>query len=187
MASPITILYFITVIVLQSLFMVNLFVGVVIATYEKEKEKLTNNTYLTTLESEYIDSCIKCYKIDPQKVFKSSNIFRQICYAITEHRLFKAFMFVCILANTIMLGCTWYGMSQSTNSHIDSINIALIGAYSVEFGLKFCALGRVYFENGWNVLDFFIVIFGIIGYILQFTSGTNYTLSLTVIRVFKTS
>ena len=36
MASPITILYFITVIVLQSLFMVNLFVGVVIATYEKE-------------------------------------------------------------------------------------------------------------------------------------------------------
>jgi len=94
-------------------------------------------------------------------------------------------MFVCILANTIVLGCTWYGMSQSTNSNIDSFNIALIGAYSVEFGLKFCALGIEYFKDGWNVLDFFIVIFGIIGYILQFTAGTNYTLSLTIIRVFK--
>jgi len=44
MASPITILYFIIVLVLQALFMVNLFVGVVISTYEKEREKLTSNT-----------------------------------------------------------------------------------------------------------------------------------------------
>jgi len=45
--------------------MVNLFVGVVIATYEKEKEKLSNNTQLTALELEYIDTCIKCYKVSP--------------------------------------------------------------------------------------------------------------------------
>jgi hypothetical protein len=50
MSSPITIVYFVIVLLLQSLFMVNLFVGVVIATYEKEKEKLSNNTYLTILE-----------------------------------------------------------------------------------------------------------------------------------------
>ena len=96
-------------------------------------------------------------------------------------------MFTCILGNTIMLGCTWYGMSESTNTHIDYVNIALIGAYSVEVGLKLFALGRSYFEQGWNVLDFVIVLFGIIGYVMQFVSGTNYTLSLTVIRAFKVS
>jgi hypothetical protein len=85
MSSPITILYFIIVILLQSLFMVNLFVGVVLATYEKEIEKQSNNTYLTTLESEFIDSCIKCYRIKPEKVFSSPNILRRICYSITEH------------------------------------------------------------------------------------------------------
>lgn len=65
MSSPITIIYFVIVLLLQSLFMVNLFVGVVIATYEKEKEKLSNNTQLTALELEYIDTCIKCYKVSP--------------------------------------------------------------------------------------------------------------------------
>jgi hypothetical protein len=64
--------------------MVNLFVGVVIATYEKEKEKLYNNTLLTALELEYIDTCIKCYKVSPFKVFTSSNVFRRVCYSITE-------------------------------------------------------------------------------------------------------
>jgi hypothetical protein len=50
MSSPITMIYFVIVLLFQSLFMVNLFVGVVIETYEKEKEKLSNNNYLTILE-----------------------------------------------------------------------------------------------------------------------------------------
>jgi hypothetical protein len=55
-------------------------------------------------------------------------------------------MFLCILVNTVMLGCTWYGMSPTTNTNIDRVNIALIAAYSVEVVLKLCALGRIYFE-----------------------------------------
>lgn len=75
-------------------------------------------------------------------------------------------MFACILANTIMLGCTWYGMSDSTNTHIDYVNISLIGVYSIEVILKFCAHGKNYFDEGWNILDFVIVVVGIIGYIM---------------------
>jgi len=37
------------------------------------------------------------------------------------------------------------------------------------------------------VLDFVIVVVGVIGYVMQYVSGTNYTLSLTVIRAFKVS
>jgi hypothetical protein len=86
-----------------------------------------------------------------------------------------------------MLGCTWYGMSTATNTHIDYVNISLICVYSLEVALKFCAHGKSYFKEGWNVLDFVIVVFGVIGYVMQYVSGTNYTLSLTVIRAFKVS
>jgi|LauGreDrversion4_2_1035121.scaffolds.fasta_scaffold38223_4 hypothetical protein len=37
------------------------------------------------------------------------------------------------------------------------------------------------------MLDILIVILGLIGYLVQFINGTNYTLSLTVIRAFKVS
>jgi hypothetical protein len=37
------------------------------------------------------------------------------------------------------------------------------------------------------MLDILIVILGLIGYLAQFINGTNYTLSITVIRAFKVS
>lgn len=50
--------------------MFNLFIGVVVNTFNKEKEKISHNAYLTSLEFEYIETCIKCLKIKPLKVFR---------------------------------------------------------------------------------------------------------------------
>lgn len=50
--------------------MFNLFIGVVVNTFNKEKEKISQNAYLTSLEFEYIETCIKCLKIKPLKVFR---------------------------------------------------------------------------------------------------------------------
>lgn len=70
MASPASFIYFVAVIFLQALFMFNLFIGVVVNTFNKEKEKISHNAYLTSLEFEYIETCIKCLKIKPLKVFR---------------------------------------------------------------------------------------------------------------------
>jgi hypothetical protein len=47
---PEAILYFVISIVVSSLFILNMFVGVVISTFNIEKEKLSHNTHLTKLE-----------------------------------------------------------------------------------------------------------------------------------------
>jgi len=65
-------IYFVIVILIQAVFMFNLFVQVVISIFNLEKEKLSHSTYLTTLEFEYIDTCIKCYKISPRKLFTAT-------------------------------------------------------------------------------------------------------------------
>ena len=65
MASPASMIYFVIVILVQAVFMFTLFVQVVISVFNLEKEKLSHSTYLTNLEYEYIDTCIKCYKIGP--------------------------------------------------------------------------------------------------------------------------
>jgi hypothetical protein len=48
--NPAAILYFVISIVVSSLFILNMFVGVVISTFNIEKEKLSHNTHLTKLE-----------------------------------------------------------------------------------------------------------------------------------------
>jgi hypothetical protein len=55
----------------------------------------------------------------------------------------------------------------------------------LEFLLKVCAFGHDYFQDGWNVLDFLIVILGILGYVLEYSIGENYTLAMTIIRAFR--
>ena len=47
--------------VIGSLFILNLFVGVVINTFNIEKEKLSRNSLMTDLQDEYCDVLIKCY------------------------------------------------------------------------------------------------------------------------------
>jgi len=69
MASPATFIYFVVVIFIQALFMTNLFIGAVIATFGAEKEKITHNSELTILEYEYLDVCIRCFLLKPVKVF----------------------------------------------------------------------------------------------------------------------
>ena len=46
-------------------------------------------------------------------------------------------------------------------------------------------MGFDYFDDNWNVVDFHIVILGVLGYVLQFSVGQNYTLSMTVVRAFR--
>jgi hypothetical protein len=53
--------YFTVFLIVSSIILLNLFVGVIIDTNDKEKEKLLNTNKLTTLQLEYSDTLVKCY------------------------------------------------------------------------------------------------------------------------------
>jgi hypothetical protein len=88
MASRASFIYFVIVIFIQSLFMGNLFIGVVISTFSAEKEKFTHNALLTNLEYEYLDICTKCFLLKPRKVFNQKQLFRKLCFRISDSKLF---------------------------------------------------------------------------------------------------
>lgn len=54
-ASPLWIFYFILFIIVGSFFFINLFVGVVISTFNSEHDKLGGNDLLTEKQKEWID------------------------------------------------------------------------------------------------------------------------------------
>ena len=165
--------------------MFNLFVQVVVSIFNLEKEKLSHSTYLTSLEYEYIDTCIKCYKISPQKVFKSTQRISKLCYQLTSWKVFQYFIFVCILLNSLFLGLNWYGQSQVQIDRIEIANKILVGIFTLEIVLKVVAHRLDFFKDGWNLFDLTVVFFGILGYVIELLVGNNYTLAITIIRMFK--
>ena len=61
-AQPYTIIYMAGTIAISGLFFLNMFVGVVISTFKREKEKLSHSNLLTDLERDYLEACALLYK-----------------------------------------------------------------------------------------------------------------------------
>jgi hypothetical protein len=164
---PLWIIFFISFIVVGSLFMLNLFVGVVINTFDQEKEKLGKNYMLTENEREWIQIQLLCYKSKPsKKLYLSDSKFRNFCIHIVRNTYFEVVIITCIFLNTVVLSLKWYGSPTSLDETLDIFNYIFAGIFGVEAIIKLIALKANYFIDGWNVFDFIIVCGTFIGIIL---------------------
>ena len=60
--QPLYIVFCCLFLIFGSLFILNLFVGVVINTFNLEKDEVSNNNMLTKLQLEYLEVSKNCYK-----------------------------------------------------------------------------------------------------------------------------
>jgi hypothetical protein len=90
--------------------MLNMFVGVVISSFNNEKQKISNINRLTNLELEYINTCINCFKSKPELLFQSTgNKFRDILIKIAKSKPFNVAVYIAIFANFLVLIPQYYG------------------------------------------------------------------------------
>ena len=138
--------FFSVFMIVGSLFILNLFVGVVINTFNIEKEKLSRNALMTDLQDEYCEILIKCYQLKPLKVaVKTGNKFRDAMLKIAQHQAFEITIFVCICLNTVVLALSWYGMAQQIIDVLEILNYVFTGVYTIEMVIKMSAFGKGYF------------------------------------------
>jgi hypothetical protein len=144
--SVVQTLYFISFMVGGSLFILNLFVGVVIGNFIAEKTKLERNDLLTLLQIEFCDTMAKCYITKPIRKYKSQgNIFKDKLYYMATSKKFENFIFGCIVLNTIGMSCTWLGEPAMLGTVTDWINLTFAVIYTIECIIKVGVLGKMYF------------------------------------------
>ena len=151
--------FFIAFIVIGSQFFINLFVGVVINTFNKQKGKLEKNFLLTEEQKQWIQVQLVAFKAKPiRKAKPSSSRFRNLCIYIADHEKFETFILVCIILNTIVLATTWYGEPEKLSEGLNYFNNVLALIFTIEAIIKIVALKTMYFYDGWNIFDFIIVV-----------------------------
>ena len=109
--SPIMVFYSMLLVIFICMLFMELFVGVVIETFNKQQELLNNNGSLGRRQFSWITFQLKTMKTNPViKLMpdKDNNRFRNWCISLTEHRYFDMFIMICIIANTFVLGFNWY-------------------------------------------------------------------------------
>ncbi len=102
-------LFFIGFIIVGSFFMLNLFVGVVISTYNREKEKLGKDFLLTTEQKKWLETKLLLIQSKPKALHKEpKNKIRNFFYRLVHQNWFEYVIIVCIVLNTCTLAIHWY-------------------------------------------------------------------------------
>lgn len=99
---------------LMTLLFLNLFVGVVIESFNLEKEQLSLNNLLKKVEQMWIETCQLCYTRKPNITTPISGTakFRDSMIRICNSQKFDTFILVMILCNTVSLTLKWYGQTK---------------------------------------------------------------------------
>ena len=64
----------------------------------------------------------------------------------------------CILLNTVCLALSWYDQPEQWNFYLTWLNYLFTLIYTFEAVIRIAAQRRAYFDEGWNVFDFMIVL-----------------------------
>uniref|UniRef100_A0A8C9MCT1 Voltage-dependent L-type calcium channel subunit alpha n=1 Tax=Panthera tigris altaica TaxID=74533 RepID=A0A8C9MCT1_PANTA len=158
-------IFFIIYIILIAFFMMNIFVGFVIVTFQEQGETEYKNCELDKNQRQCVQYALKAR---PLRCYIPKNPYQYRVWYVVTSSYFEYLMFALIMLNTICLGMQHYNQSEEMNHISDILNVAFTIIFTLEMVLKLMAFkARGYFGDPWNVFDFLIVIGSIIDVILS--------------------
>uniref|UniRef100_A0A8C2DRP4 Voltage-dependent L-type calcium channel subunit alpha n=1 Tax=Cyprinus carpio TaxID=7962 RepID=A0A8C2DRP4_CYPCA len=181
-------IFFIIYIIIIAFFMMNIFVGFVIVTFQEQGEQEYKNCELDKNQRQCVEYALKAR---PLRRYIPKNPYQYKVWYVVNSTYFEYLMFTLILLNTICLAMQHHGQSQSFSKAMNILNMLFTGLFTVEMILKLIAFKpRGYFSDPWNVFDFLIVIGSIIDVILSEINGLQNTednarISITFFRLFR--
>jgi hypothetical protein len=168
--------YVLSFVFIGSWFVKNLFVGVVLGSYNENYERINGITPLSDEQKSWlgcykmiIDSVPPNPKLRPRiplvsrtsawwcEGFKAELWVRQRCYDMVKSLWFENYSLFVVLLNTIVFALSWNEQVATTVNILTTINTVCTWGFIIEAAILIYALSpRSYFSDVWNVIDFSI-------------------------------
>jgi hypothetical protein len=108
-----------------------------------------------------------------------------ICRDWIGKKLIEQGIFCCIMANTFVMGAQHLGQSNTVTNAIHGLEVFFTLVFLVEAVLKLLGMGTLYFDDHWNVFDFFVVSTSVLGLVFElFLHSNSSMLSMLVVLRF---
>ncbi|XP_056660137.1 voltage-dependent L-type calcium channel subunit alpha-1D isoform X7 [Monodelphis domestica] len=149
-------IFFIIYIIIVAFFMMNIFVGFVIVTFQEQGEKEYKNCELDKNQRQCVEYALKAR---PLRRYIPKNPYQYKFWYVVNSSPFEYMMFVLIMLNTLCLAMQHYEQSKIFNDAMDILNMVFTGVFTVEMVLKVIAFKpKHYFTDAWNTFDALIVV-----------------------------
>ncbi|ELK06736.1 Voltage-dependent P/Q-type calcium channel subunit alpha-1A [Pteropus alecto] len=176
-------IFYVVYFVVFPFFFVNIFVALIIITFQEQGDKMMEEYSLEKNERACIDFAISAKPLTrhmPQN--KQSFQYRMWQFVVSPP--FEYTIMAMIALNTIVLMMKFYGASLAYENALRVFNIVFTSLFSLECLLKVMAFGILnYFRDAWNIFDF-VTVLGSITDILVTEFGNNF-INLSFLRLFR--
>ncbi|XP_051282774.1 voltage-dependent L-type calcium channel subunit alpha-1D isoform X5 [Dicentrarchus labrax] len=178
-------IFFIIYIIIIAFFMMNIFVGFVIVTFQEQGEKEYKNCELDKNQRQCVEYALKAR---PLRRYIPKNPYQYKFWYVVNSTGFEYIMFVLIILNTLCLAIQHHGQSHLFNYAMDILNMVFTGVFTVEMILKLIAFKpRNYFADAWNTFDALIVVGSVVDIAITEINNTEDSarISITFFRLFR--
>ncbi|XP_077196169.1 voltage-dependent L-type calcium channel subunit alpha-1C isoform X8 [Paroedura picta] len=189
-------IFFIIYIIIIAFFMMNIFVGFVIVTFQEQGEQEYKNCELDKNQRQCVEYALKAR---PLRRYIPKNKYQYKVWYVVNSTYFEYLMFVLILLNTICLAMQHYGQSCLFKEAMNILNMLFTGLFTVEMVLKLIAFKpKHYFCDAWNTFDALIVVGSIVDIAITEVNPAEHTqcsssmnaeensrISITFFRLFR--
>ncbi|XP_053261796.1 voltage-dependent L-type calcium channel subunit alpha-1C isoform X28 [Podarcis raffonei] len=189
-------IFFIIYIIIIAFFMMNIFVGFVIVTFQEQGEQEYKNCELDKNQRQCVEYALKAR---PLRRYIPKNQYQYKVWYVVNSTYFEYLMFILILLNTICLAMQHYGQSCIFKEAMNILNMLFTGLFTVEMVLKLIAFKpKHYFCDAWNTFDALIVVGSIVDIAITEVNPAEHTqcsssmnaeensrISITFFRLFR--
>jgi hypothetical protein len=124
--SPLASLFFVFVLFICNFFIMNLFIGVILTKYNRQKELVGNDFLLTEKQKQWVHNKIVVMHAKPKvKMQRPRSDWRLPFYYTAKSGYFKGAIMFFVFSNAVILSLEWYGQTKEFSKALDKINFGL--------------------------------------------------------------
>ncbi|XP_039875376.1 calcium channel, voltage-dependent, N type, alpha 1B subunit, a isoform X11 [Simochromis diagramma] len=178
-------IFYVVYFVVFPFFFVNIFVALIIITFQEQGDKALSECSLEKNERACIDFAINAKPLT-RYMPENTQSFQYRMWKFVVSAPFEYSIMIMIALNTVVLMMKFYGAPEFYEVMLKNLNIVFTTLFSLECILKIIAFGPLnYLKDAWNVFDFVTVLGSITDILVTEINTTDRLLNLSFLRLFR--
>uniref|UniRef100_A0A8C2AWV9 Voltage-dependent P/Q-type calcium channel subunit alpha-1A n=1 Tax=Cyprinus carpio TaxID=7962 RepID=A0A8C2AWV9_CYPCA len=178
-------IFYVVYFVVFPFFFVNIFVALIIITFQEQGDKMMEEYSLEKNERACIDFAINAKPLT-RHMPQNKQTFQYRMWEFVVSPPFEYTIMTLIALNTIVLMMKYDGASDAYEAVLANLNIVFTSLFSMECILKIIAFGVLnYFKDAWNIFDCVTVLGSITDILVTELGVSNNFINLSFLRLFR--
>uniref|UniRef100_A0AAQ4P5K6 Voltage-dependent N-type calcium channel subunit alpha n=1 Tax=Gasterosteus aculeatus aculeatus TaxID=481459 RepID=A0AAQ4P5K6_GASAC len=180
-----TSIFYVVYFVVFPFFFVNIFVALIIITFQEQGDKAMSECSLEKNERACIDFAINARPLT-RYMPENKQSFQYRMWKFVVSPPFEYAIMTLIALNTVVLMMKFYGAPDLYESMLKYLNIVFTALFTLECILKIIAFGPLnYLKAAWNVFDFVTVLGSITDILVTEIKVSDKMINLSFLRLFR--